>query len=62
MATKAQRFAQTVPAPIRFEGQLGCPRCRGRLFFDGDELVCVACGYEYDPGSAAAMTRQLGRG
>jgi hypothetical protein len=33
---------------MRCNGQFACPRCRGRLFFDGEELVCVTCGYEHD--------------
>jgi hypothetical protein len=46
---------RTIPIPIRLNGQFACPRCRGRLFFDGDELVCVLCGYEHDvPLPAAA--------
>jgi hypothetical protein len=36
--------------PPRVErGQPHCPRCDGRLLFDGAELLCLACGYEYVP-------------
>jgi uncharacterized protein (DUF983 family) len=54
MTTKEQQTVKTIATPIRFDGRYGCPRCRGRLFFDGDELVCVVCGYEYYLENAAA--------
>ena len=62
MTVTKQKRVPTIPLPVRYEGHLACPRCRGRLFFDGDELMCVACGYEYDPLSAPAGSGVLLRG
>lgn len=31
--------------------RLACPRCEGRLLYDGIELVCLLCGYERYPES-----------
>jgi ribosomal protein L37E len=28
---------------------IACPRCEGRLLYDGIELVCLLCGYERYP-------------
>lgn len=52
MTTELQASTETIHAPLRYSGHYACPRCRGRLFFDGEELVCVTCGYEHDPSAA----------
>jgi DNA-directed RNA polymerase subunit RPC12/RpoP len=42
--------------------RLHCPRCESRLMFDGDEHLCVACGYEFpDDQLARDVRRELGR-
>lgn len=41
-----------VQTPVRHDGHFGCPRCQGRLLFDGDDFVCVVCGYEHEPITA----------
>ncbi len=35
-----------IELPDRRGHRLHCPRCEARLLFDGDEYLCVACGYE----------------
>lgn len=34
-----------IAAPRQSHGHAVCPRCVGRLFFDGEDLVCLRCGY-----------------
>jgi hypothetical protein len=38
-----------VSPPVMRDGRPVCPRCSSRLLYDGAEMVCVACGYEYSP-------------
>lgn len=47
----------------RLQGhRLHCPRCASRLMFDGDEYLCVACGYEFPADQLARdVRRELGR-
>ena len=52
MNTTDELFAQAVPTPLRLDGKLLCPRCRSWLLFDGDELLCVLCGYEHETAAA----------
>ncbi len=38
-----------IQRPELRKGRLHCPRCAARLLYDGEELLCLACGYEYLP-------------
>lgn len=38
-----------VEKPRLQRGRPHCPRCEARLLYDGEELLCLACGYEYSP-------------
>lgn len=33
------------PKPPRVRPGLTCPRCRGRMMREGDELLCITCGH-----------------
>ena len=37
---------QHIARPRLEGGRLICPRCDSRLQFDGEEYVCIICGYE----------------
>ena len=47
-----------IAAPGLAAGVLACPRCRTRLFTEGDELICVMCGYEYEGIDLVAVVRE----
>lgn len=47
MTTEITRPAR-IARPLMSEGGAArCPRCEARLLYDGAELVCITCGYEY---------------
>jgi predicted amidophosphoribosyltransferase len=52
---------QIVP-PRQRDGRLLCPRCDARLLFDGEELLCLACGYEFVPSEQECEAYTASRG
>ncbi|MFA7249818.1 MAG: hypothetical protein WC273_09340 [Dehalococcoidia bacterium] len=52
-----------VEAPLLEDARPFCPRCRAPLRFDGEDLFCVACGYEYavTPAIRRAITGRIRR-
>jgi ribosomal protein L37E len=37
-----------IASPAVVAGRMTCPRCGTGLSYDGEELVCITCGYEHD--------------
>jgi len=64
MATQTdQARSKHIDTPRLRGHRLHCPRCEGRLMFDGDEYVCVSCGYEFPAEELARdVQRALRRG